>query len=174
MLVRILFDDVSGVIKYFYDKKEPNRGITKSFDKLLKNARNGKLPENLSTLLEQTIVHFPEMRSRRVDLEHNYESLLVSFRQDEEGGTILGHFSTRQRPIKEYEDIRQYFGSVLCEYQTLIDNLLDHFDTKFVDWYKFKPHRDLNIFQGYAGIMLWWAYKYGNYRHKDLVVNEND
>ncbi|GAI30068.1 unnamed protein product, partial [marine sediment metagenome] len=40
--------------------------------------------------------------------------------------------------------------------------------------YRFKPHRDLNIIQGYAGIMLWWAYKYGNYRHKDLVVTEND
>ena len=174
LLVRILFNDVAGVIKYFYDRKEPNSGVTKSFNDLLKNAKNGKLPEDLSTLLKQTIVYFPQMRSRRVDLEHNYESLLVSFRQNQEGKTILGHFSTKERPTKEYEDIRQYFGFILCEYQTLIDNLLDHFDTKFVDWYRFKPHRDLNILQGYAGIMLWWAYKYGNYKHKDLVVTEND
>ena len=174
MLVRILFDDVSGVIKYFYDKKEPNSGVTRSFNSLLNKAKNGTLPEDLSTLLKQTIVNFPEMRNRRVDLEHNYESLLVSFRQDEEGKTILGHFSVKQRPIKEYEDIRQYFGSVLCEYQILIDNLLDHFDAKLVHWYGFKPYRDLNILPGYAGIMLWWAYKYGNYRHKDLVVTEND
>jgi len=174
MLVRILFDDVSGVIKYFYDKKEPKPGVTKSFNSLLNKAKNGKLPEDLSTLLKQTIVNFPKMRNRRVDLEHYYESLMISFRHDEKGKTILGHFSTKQRPVKEYEDIRQYFGCVLCEYQTLIDNLLDHFDVKFVDWYRFKPHRDLNILQGYAGIMLWWAYKYGNYRHKDLVVTEND
>ena len=174
MLVRILFDDVSGVIKYFYDKKEPNRGVTKSFNKLLNNVKNGKLPEDLSKLLKQTIVVFPELRNRRVNLEHDYESLLISFRHDEEGKTILGHFSTKHRPTKEYEDIRQYFGCVLCEYQTLIDNLLDHFDAKFVDWYRFKPHRDLNILSGYAGIMLWWAYKYGNYRHKDLVVIESD
>lgn len=176
LLVRILFDDVSGVIKYFYDKNEPNSGVTKSFDDLLNKAKNkaknGTLPEDLSTLLKQTIVHFPEMRSRRVDLEHYYESLLVSFRHDEDGKTILGHFSTKGRTTKEYEDIRQYFGFILCEYHTLIDNLLDHFDTKFVDWYRFKPHRDLNIIQGYAGIMLWWAYKYGNYRHKDLQVSE--
>jgi hypothetical protein len=174
LLVRILFDDISGIIKYFYDKNEPNSGVTKSFDKLLSKAKNGALPEDLSMLLNQTIVYFPEMRSRRVDLEHYYESLLVSFRQDKDGKNILGHFSTKGRTSKEYEDIRQYFGSILCEYQKLIDNLLDHFDTKFVDWYRFKPHRDLNIIQGYAGIMLWWAYKYGNYRHKDLQVIEDN
>jgi len=174
LLVRILFDDVSGVIKYFYDKNEPNSGVTKSFDNLLNKSKNGALPEDLSTLLKQTIVQFPEMRSRRVDLEHYYESLLVSFRHDKDGKTILGHFSTKGRTTKEYEDIRQYFGSILCEYQTLIDKLLDHLDAKFVDWYKFKPHRDLNMVQGYAGIMLWWACKYGNYKHKDLKVIEND
>ena len=59
LLVRILFDDVSGVIKYFYDKNEPNSGVTKSFNDLLNKAKNGKLPEDLSTLLRQTIVHFP-------------------------------------------------------------------------------------------------------------------
>lgn len=174
LLIRVLFDDISGVIKYFYDKNEPNSGVTKSFDTLLKKAENGTLPEDLSKLLKQTIVNFPEMRNRRVDLEHYYESLLISFRHDEEGKTILGHFSTKQRPTKDYEDIRQYFGSVLCEYQILVDNLLDHFDAKFVDWYRFSPHRDLNILWGYAGIILWWAYKYGNYRHKDLVVVESD
>ena len=174
LLVRILFDDVSGVIKYFYDKKEPNSGVTESFNRLLNKAKNGKLPEDLSTLLRQTIVQFPKMRGRRDDLTHFYESLLISFKQDEDGKTILGHFSTKRHTTKEYEDIRQYFGFILCEYQKLIDNMLDHFDTKFVDWYKFKPHRDLNIYKGYAVIMLWWAYKYGNYTHKDLQVVENN
>jgi len=173
LLVRILFDDVSGIIKYFYDKNEPNSGVMKSFNKLLNKAKNGTLPEDLSTLLKQTIVHFPKMKGRRDDLVHWYESLLISFKQDEEGKTILGHFSTKGRTSKEYGDIRQYFGNILCEYQTLIDNLLDHFDTKFADWYRFKPHRNLSILQGYIGIMLWWAYKYGSYRHKDLVVIEN-
>jgi hypothetical protein len=175
LLVRMLFDDISGMIKYFYDKNEPNSGVKDSFNKLLSRANNGKLPkEDLSMLLRQTIVHFPRMVDRRDDLVHRYESLLISFEQNQEGKTILGHFSTKHHPTKVYEGIRQYFGFVLCEYQTLIDNLLDHFDAKFVDWYGFKPYRDLHILQGYAGIMLWWAYKYGNYRHKDLVVIEGD
>ena len=173
LLVRILFNDVAGVIKYFYDKNEPNSGVTMSFNDLLKNAKNGKLSKDLSILLGQTIVHFPIMRGRRDDLEHYYESLLISFRQDENGKTILGHFGTKGRTAKEYEDIRQSFGSILCEFQNLIDNLLDHFDNKFMDWYRFKlPRASKIIAEGYAGIMLWWAYKYGNYKHKDLQVNE--
>jgi hypothetical protein len=172
LLVRILFDNVSGVIKYFYDENEPNSGVTKSFSDLLKKDKNGKLPEDLSTLLKQTIIQFPKMKDRRDDLGHFYESLLISFKQDEDGKTILGHFSTKDRPTKEYEDIRQYFGFILCEYQTLVDNLLDHFDTKFEGWYGFAPHRDITIMSDIVDLPLWWAYKYGNYRHKDLQVSE--
>ncbi len=137
LLVRILFNDVAGVIQYFYDENEPNSGVPQSFNGLLTKAKNKKLPEDLSTLLRRTIVQFPIMRGRRDDLEHYYESLLISFRQDEDGKTIPGHFSTKRRTAKEYEDVRQSFGSILCEYQNLIDNILDHFDTKFMDWYRF-------------------------------------
>jgi hypothetical protein len=174
LLVRILFDDIAGVIKHFYDINIPNSGVTKSFDSLLKKAEKETIPKDLSILLKQTIIYFPEMRSRRVDLEHNYESLLVSFRYDEYGKTTLGHFSTKGRTTKEYEDIRQYFGFILCEYQTLIDDLLDHFDTKFMDWYRFKPHRDISILVREAGIILWWAYKYGGYRQDNLEVVLDD
>jgi len=145
LLVRILFDDVSGVIKYFYDEKEPNSGVTMSFNDLLKKAEKGNLSKDLSTLLRRTIVQFHIMRGRRDALEHYYESLLISFRQDEDGKTILGHFSTKRSTAKEYEDIRQSFGSILCEYQNFIDNILDHFDTKFMDWYGFEPSRASTI-----------------------------
>ncbi len=175
LLVRILFNDVAGVIKYFYDENEPNSGVTWSFNDLLKNGKKGKLPKDLSTLLRRTIAQFPIMRGRRDDLEHYYESLLISFGQDKDGKTILGHFGTKGQTATEYEGIRQSFGSILCEYQNLIDNILDHFDTKFMDWYGFKPSRASKIIaEGYAGIMLWWAYKYGNYRPKDLVVIEDN
>lgn len=108
-------------------------------------------------------------------MEHYYESLLISFRQDKDGKTILGHFGTKGGAAKEYEDIRQSFGSILCEYQDLIDNILDHFDTKFMDWYRFRPPRASTISaEGYAGIMLWWAYKYGNYRRNGIVVIEDN
>jgi hypothetical protein len=173
LLIRILFDDIAGIIKYFYDKNEPNSGATKSFGDLLNKAQNGKLPGDLSTLLIQTITYFPGMRIRRVDLEHFYESLLVSFKWDNDGKTILGHFGTKGNTTSEYEDIRQYFGHVLCEFQELIDKLLDHFDYKFMDWYKFKPQRNLNIYQGYSSIMLYWAYKYGGYTNEHLRIPEH-
>ncbi len=177
LLVRILFDDVAGVIEHFYKKNEPNvyRGVQKGFTYLLKKARKRELPEDLCKLLERSGSWFDEMVTRRDDLAHNYDSLLISMRKGEDGKTILGHFSTKRRTSKECKNFRQYFGSILCEYQNLIDNILDHFDAKFMDLYGFKPSRASKIItDGYAGIMLWWAYKYGNYRPKDLVVLEND
>jgi len=177
LFFRILLDDIAGIIEYFYKKNEPNvyRGLKKGLDALLKKARNGKLPEDLSKLLERPSSWFTEMTKRRDDLVHNYESLLISFKQDEDGKYILGHFSTKGHNSREYEDIREYFGFVLCEYQTLIDNLLDHFDTKFRDWYRIvqgKSGRTGSIMSGYVALPLWWAHKYGNYRHKDLQVSE--
>jgi len=174
LFFRILLDDVSGIIKYFYNKNEPKVGVKKSFNDLLKKAKNGKLPEDLSKLLERSISWFPEMRKRRTDLEHYYESLLISFKQGEDGKNILGHFSTMGHTSSDYENIRGYFGFILSEYQTLIDNLLDHFDTKFRDWYGIvqgKSGRTSSIMSGCVAIPLWWAYKYGNYRDEDLQVN---
>ena len=174
MFLRILLDNVSGIIKYFYDYNEPRVGVPKHFDDLLKKADDHKLPEDLITLLQQPKEWFYQMRERRDDLEHRYESLLISFRQGEGGKTILGHFSTMGHTTREYEDIRQYFGFVLCEYQKLIDNLLDHFDSKFRNWYGIAPHRDITILDRIVDMPLWWAYKYGNYRHKDLHIIENN
>ena len=149
--------------------------MTKSFNALLGKARNRKLPEDLLKLLEQPSLWFPEMKRRRDDLEHYYESLLISFKQDKEGKNILGHFSTKGYTSRDYEDVRDYFGYLLCEYQTFVDNLLDHFDTKFRDWYGIaqgKSGRTSSIMAGCVAIPLWWAYKYGNYRDEDLQVSE--
>jgi hypothetical protein len=174
MFLRIILDNVSGIIKYFYDNNERKVGIPKSFEKLLKKADNRKLPEDLIALLQTSKEWFRQMRKRRGDLEHNYDSLLISFRKGKNGETILGHFSTKGHTTREYEDIRQYIGLVLCEHQKLIDNLLDHFDSKFRNWYGFAPHRDMTIFDRIVDMPLWWAYKYGNYRHKDLHIIENN
>lgn len=172
LLLRILLDDVSGILKYFYDREEPRVGLPKSFADLLKKADSGKLPPGLTGLLASPGEWFPEMRKRRVGLEHRYESLLVSFDKTEDGKTVVGHFSTREHTASEYGDVRAYFGFVLCGYQTLVDNLLDHFDAKFTEWYGFKPHRDSTIMLGIVDLPLWWAYRYGNYRHQDLHVTE--
>ncbi len=174
MFFRVILDDVSGIIKHFYDENEHPIKVMKSFNDLLKKADSRKLPEDLIALLQPSKEWFREMRKRRDDLEHRYESLLISFRQDEDGKNILGHFSTKGYTTREYEDIRQYFGFVLCEYQKLIDNLLDHFDSKFRNWYGIAPPREVTTFYHIIDMPLWWAYKYGNYRHKDLQVIENN
>ena len=174
ILLRILLDNVSGMIKYFYDYNEPRVVVPKSFEDLLQKADNHKLPEDLIALLQPSREWFCEMRKRRDDLGHRYESLLISSRQGKDGENILGHFGTMGHTTREYEDIRKYIGFVLCEYQKLIDNLLDHFDSKFRNWYGIAPHRDMTIFDRIVDMPLWWAYKYGDYRHKDLHIIENN
>lgn len=177
ILLRIILDDVSGIIKFFYDSNEPKIGVKKSFEDLLKQADKHKVPEDLIALLQPSEEWFRQMRKRKDDLVHRYESLLISLRQGEGGKNILGHFSTMGHTTREYEDIRQYFGFALCEYQKLIDNLLDHFDSKFRNWYGIVPHRSVTILFDFDIVYmpLWWAYKYGNYRHKDLhIIEDND
>lgn len=174
IFLRILLDDCAGIIGYFY-KNNKHLELSRRFGVLLNKANEGKLPKDLSKLLQHTNSWFPEMRRRRVELVHNYDSILISFERGKNGKNILGHFSTKSNASSEYEDIRQYFGFILCEYQRLIDNLLDHFDAKFGHWYGIhqgESSRTTSIIEG--GIMLWWAYKYGNYRHKDLQVIENN
>jgi hypothetical protein len=171
---RILLDDVSGVIEFFYKKNEPGIRVGRGFHDLLKNYERGDLPEDLSRLLKQPSLWFPEVMDSRDDLVHHYDSHLISIKQGEGGKTILGHFNIKGRAHREYVNIREHFGFLLCEYQTLIDNLLDHFDIKFRDWYGIiqgKSGRNLTIMQGCVAFPLWWAYRYGNYRLEDLQVS---
>ncbi len=178
MFSLIVLDDIAGIIEYFYKKNEPNVEVKKRFSDLLGKANKDRLSSSeLSELLKGANLWFPEMMRRRDDLVHKYETLLISFKQDQDGTNIAGQFSTKERPSREYEDIRDYFGFVLCEYHKFIDSLLDHFDNKFQDWYgivRGKSSRTTSIIEGNAGIVLWWAYRYGNYRNEDLQVIESN
>jgi hypothetical protein len=170
----ILLDDLSGIIGYFYKNNE-NLELKKSFDKLLKQSKKEGFPEDLAKLLEQTSSWFPEIKDTRDDLIHYYDSILLSFKEIEGGRNIIGHFHIKGRTPIAYEDTRKYLGLVFCEYQKLIDNLLDHFDTKFRDWYRIvqgKSGRSGTIMSGCVALPLWWAHKYGDYRHQDLQVSE--
>lgn len=169
---RILLDDLSGIIRYFY---KTNEGIElpKSFDDLQKKAKKGTLPADLCQLLEPTFSWFPKMKDTRDDLVHHFDSILLSFQQSTGGRNIIGHFNIRGRASHIEEDTRKYVGFLLGEYQKLIDNLLDHFDNKFQEWYGIvqgKSGRSMSIIEG--GISLWWAYKYGGYRNETLQVVE--
>lgn len=116
------------------------------------------------------------MTATRDDLVHYYDSLLISIDEVEGGKNILGHFNTKGRAFRGYMSIRTHLGILLCQYQTLIDNLLAHFDDKFRDWHGIQQTesiRNMTIMQGCVAVPLWWAHKYGNYRHKDLQVSES-
>lgn len=174
----ILLDDVAGIIEYFYKKNEPTVRVKKKFSDLLGKANKDELySRELSELITGASLWFPELMRRRDDLVHKYETLLISFKHNQDGKNIVGQFSTKEIPTRDYEDIRDYFGFVLCEYHKFVDSLLDHLDGKFKAWYGIvqgKSSRTTSIIEGSAGIMLWWAYRYGNYRQEDLAIIEND
>ncbi len=174
----ILLDDIAGIIKYFYEKNEPTIEVKKTFGHLLRKANSDGISDRkLSELVKELNSWFPEVKRRRDDLVHKYETLLISLKQNPDGRNIAGQFSTKEIHTRDYEDIRDYFGFVLCEYHKFIDSLLDHFDNKFQDWYGIvsgKSSRTTSIIEGNAGIMLWWAYRYGDYRNEDLQVIESN
>ena len=172
----ILLDNVAGIIEFFYKENQPIRGLKKGFKHLLDRGNQKDFPGDLRRLLEKPSSWFPEVVDTRDDLVHNYDSLLISIEQGEGGKTILGQFNIKGCAHREYVSIREHFGFLLCEYQKLIDNLLDHFDTEFRHWYGIvqgKLGRTVSIMSGCVALPLWWAYKYGNYRREDLQVSES-
>jgi hypothetical protein len=172
IFLRILLDDLSGIIEYFYKTNE-RLDLPKSFDELHKKADKSKLPEDLSKLLRPRRSWFQELKKTRDDLIHHYDSILISFKQNGEGRNVVGHFNIKGRTPYIHEDTRKYIGLALSEYQGLIDDLLYHFDERFKDWYgivRGKTSRTTSIIEG--DITLWWAYKYGNYRDQSLQVDE--
>ncbi len=175
LFFRILLDTVAGVIEYFYKKNE-QINLPGSFNHLLKKEENGKLPNDLSAILKKARVWFPELRDRRVDLVHHYEYFLILFRKNKNGASILEHFNiAKANKFRNYGGIRQYFGFLLSGYQRLVDGLLDHFDTKFRTWYGIiasKSSRTQTQMEGNAACILWWAAKYGEYKHPDLIIQE--
>jgi hypothetical protein len=172
IFLRILLDDLAGIIEYFYKKNE-RLGRIRGFDDLLEKADKSKLPEDLSKLLRPRRSWFQELKKTRDDLVHNYDSILISFKQNGKGRNVVGHFNIKERTPYVHEDTRKYIGLALSEYQRLIDDLLDHFDERFKDWYgivRGKTSRTTTIIEG--DITLWRAYKYGNYRDQTLKVDE--
>ncbi len=174
IFLRILLDDLAGIIDYFYKTNERlDLSKGKGFNRLLNEVDKSKLTEDLSKLLRQRRSWFQELRKTRDGLVHRYDSILISFTQNGEGRNVVGHFKIKERTPHVHEDTRKYIGLALSEYQRLIDDLLDHFDDRFKDWYgivRGKTSRTTTIIEG--DITLWWAYKYGNYRNQTLKVDE--
>ncbi len=174
IFLRILLDDLAGIIEHFYKTNERiDLCKGKGFKELLKKADKSKQTEDLSKLLRPRRSWFQELKRIRDDLVHHYDSILISFRQNGEGRNVLGHFNIKEQTRYVHEDTRKYIGLALSEYQRLIDDLLDHFDERFKDWYgivRGKTSRTTIIIED--GTTLWWAYKYGDYRNQALQVDE--
>ena len=174
MFYRILLDTLAGLLEYFYKKNE-GINLPHSFhDLLVKSKKWKKFPKGLNFILKKTYIWFPEFKERRVDLVHHYKSFLILLKKNKSGECILEHSNRSYgNKFKNFGEIRKYIGFLLCVYQQLIDDLLDHFDTKFKDWYGITAGRSGRTQTIREGDMLWWwAEKYGNYKHSDLKIKE--
>jgi len=173
---RMLLDSVAGVVRH-RDFHEPEKGreLPKSFDDIYKKSVKGELPGNLNKVFSECETWFPQLKERRDNIVHYYETNLIGIDKSSEGGTTAMQFSPRKKTPK-VEDLRSYIGVVMAGCQRLIDRLLDYWDEMFRSRYGItKPAntRTQTIFEGRRASILWWAYQYGGYRNDNMVVGES-
>lgn len=176
---RTLLNTLEETIRYFYKKNENIKLPCIFTDSNNNKKRKNKaiIPKDLSIIIEKVYKWFPIVKDRRDKLVHEYETLLITFKQDKKNKiNILSHFSTELvdgNKAKNLGNIREYIGFLLCSYQELIDDLLDHFDIKFKDWYGLPGNKNTRVVCCKGEDMLWWwASKYGNYNHPDLKFDK--
>ncbi len=179
---RVLLDSAAGLVRHFYNHEVPPNKINekcelpKSFDDMLKKSARKELPNGLNEVFAACDPWFPNLKDRRDDIVHHYETYFIGFARDPEGKVATVQFSTRNKThALPDEDLRSYIGSVMAGYQRFIDALLEHWDKTFLRWYGIvasNSSRQLTILEGRSGNILWWAYKYGGYKHDSLGVNE--
>ncbi len=172
LFYQILLDTLAGVIAYFYKKNEMIN-LPHSFHDLLKKSKNWhKFPKDLNFILKKAHIWFPEFKERRVDLVHHYKSFLILLKKNKSGEYILEHSNRSYgNKFKNFGEIRKYIGFLFCEHQKLIDNLLDHFDSKFKSWHRVdvgKASRSSTVIEWNSASMLWWAVNYGGYKDPNL------
>jgi hypothetical protein len=174
---RILLDTLAAVIEFLYKKNE-SINLPNSFKKLISKYKTNELPTELSQLIKNTLSWFPEFKSRRDDLVHNYQTFLIHFGKDTDNLITLEHSYTFDKKVSNSNNlgnIREYLGFIFKEYPVLVDGLLDHFDSKFHDWYgivRGYDSRTETILEGTPAYMIWWTAKYGNYKHDGLFIND--
>ena len=172
LFYHILLDTLSGVIAYFYEKNE-RINLPQNFHDLLKKSKNWyKFPKGVSPILKEAQIWFPVFKERRVDLVHHYKSFLILIKKNQSEIYTLEHsYRSTVNGLKNLGDIRKYIGFLFCEYQKLVDNLLDHFDSKFKIWYGIvasKTSRSSAMMEWESSNVLWWAVNYGGYKDPNL------
>lgn len=176
LFTRMLLDSAAGIVRHYYKCNE-KRDLSKSFDELLKKSEQGQLPEGLNEVFSSCDAWFSQLKERRDDIVHHYETYFIGFGQNAQGGMTVVQFSPRNKThAARDEDLRSYLGLVMAGYQRFVDRLLDHWDVTFCRWFGIVASinsRPITIFEGRSANILWWAYRYGEYRHDALVVDES-
>lgn len=171
---RMLLDSAAGIVRHYYNYNNKGHELGKSFDDIYKKSIKGELPNNLNKVFLGCETWFPQLKDRRDDIVHYYETYFIGFVQNPEGGRTAQQFSPRKNShtIGD-EDLRSYIGMVMAGYQRFVDELLDYWDEMFRSWYSVSVFRYSTIFEGSRANILWWAYRYGGYRNDNMVVSES-
>jgi hypothetical protein len=174
---RIVLDTLAAIIEAFYKHYEKVH-LPSSFHALQSKAKRGDLPTDLSTALISAVRWFPEFRRRRDDLVHHYRSFIILYSKGADGIAVLDHaYAPGAAPpgIQGLGLIREYVGALLRGYQELVNALLDLLDSKSLAWRKLRVSpagRNSTILEDVSAQMIWWAWKYGGYRHSTLKIHE--
>jgi hypothetical protein len=170
-LSRMLLDSAAGIVRHLH-KWDTGDELPKSFNKMLERSVRGDLPNDLSVVFSGCETWFPQLKDRRDDIVHNYETCFIGFKLRSEGGMTAMQFSSRKGALAESE-LRSYVGTVMAGYQNFVDRLLDYWDGMFVASHGISVSRNRTILEGRTGNILGWAYRYGEYRNKDLFIDES-
>jgi len=176
IFLRSLLDDVAGIIEYFY-KTNKVTDVPRSFYDLLKKAKAGRVSKELIGILQPCQEWFPKLKKDRDGIIHDYETSHIGFVLDpKKGGWTSIQFSGKTPGIMESGGvgIHTYLGVILANYQSFIDDLLDLWDRKFLEWYGIvssRKSRPSSILEGINGNMLLWAYDYGGYTDNEMIIS---
>ncbi len=164
--IRIYLDAISGVIRCFHCKQS----LPKSFSDLLKKQATQKIPVDLSRVLSSASKWFNDFKETRDNLVHNYEDFLLLFEQ--KGVHHASIYKNQDNKAFDYGLIKLCIGKLLNNIQVMIDDLLDYFDGKFLDWFGFvQSPNSRNRTISSNGFILYWANKYGGYKHAALHID---
>lgn len=176
IFLRSLLDDVAGIIEYFY-KSNKVAGVPRSFSDLLKKAKAGRLAKELICILQPCQEWFPKLKKDRDDIVHDYETNYIGFVMNpRKGGWTSIQFSGKTPGIMENGGvgIRTNLGVLLANYQSFVNDLLDLWDRKFLEWYGIvstRNSRPFSILEGRSANMLLWAFDYGGYTDKEMIIS---
>ena len=155
---RMLCDTVAGLIRHYYRQHE-KVDLPPSFSRQLKTAQKGELPNGLNEVICPCQDWFPQLKDRRDDTVHRYETVFIGWKTDGDRRSVVHRFS-RRNDLDEAQGIREFIGQALAGFQGLIDRLLPHLESEFSRWHRLtrhgKPPRRFTL-SGRRAYRLWWA-----------------